>query len=100
MNADSLMELYIHHIGHVAASVVHATELITALRASRPQPDIYAYLEELTLDLLKYRIRDAIDKTPAQRALERLHSRANEHPDLARRFRLPSREALAQTVQT
>lgn len=90
---ESLVKLYMSHMSHVVASVSHAPDLISSMRASRAEdPNVFAYLEQLTLDLFKYGIEGAERKSPIRRGLERKFKNPNEHPGLARRSRVPFRD--------
>ena len=56
----------------VLADFEHASDMIKGMRDTRKQDqNIYEYLVTLTLDLFKYRIPNAHQKTPIRRAIER-----------------------------
>jgi len=56
--------------------------------ARREKPDLFPYLSELNIDILKYDIDDAANKTPEQRRRERVGRSTQEIPDLAQRMGL------------
>lgn len=86
---ESLVKIYMAHMGHVTASVSHASELINSMRASHSEdPGVYAYLKQLTIDLFKYCIEGA---ERIRRGFERKSKSLNEYGSLARRFRVPCR---------
>jgi hypothetical protein len=89
---ESLIQLYMSHMGHVAASVTHAPDMIKSMRDSRAQnPEIFSYLERLTIDIFKYSIDGAERKTPIRRSIERKFKTPCEHVHLARKFKVPFR---------
>lgn len=95
-NKGALVEIYTNHMSHVSFAVAHAPELIAKLRSIRVEDSTaFEYFESFTLDLLKYRIVDAQNKSGLRRALERKTKTPNELPGLARRFSLSYRSDAA-----
>lgn len=64
-----------------------AKGMIEGMRETRKHnPDIYDYMVVLTLDVFKYRIPNAQDKTPIRRAIERKFKKPNEIAGLYERM--------------
>jgi hypothetical protein len=67
----------------ILSSFQFAKGLITAARDTRKQDvSLFPYLVVLTLDVLKYNIENADEKTPIRRAIERKFKKVDEIPDL------------------
>jgi len=61
----------------------HAADFIRAMRQVREKsPDIYDYLVQTTLDMLKYDLDNVENKTPIRRAIERRFKKVREIPNL------------------
>ena len=91
-NKESLVKLYMSHMGHVAASVSHTPEMIKSMRDVRTQnPVIFRYLEQVTIDIFKYSIDGAERKTPIRRSIERKFKTPCEYAGLAEKFKVPFR---------
>ncbi len=90
----SLVPIYMAHMAHVVSAVEFLPDLIESLRkAAAGGSGQQAYLEQLTLDLFKYQIEDAIQKSGLRRSLERKVKTPNEYSGLANRFQVPCRRA-------
>lgn len=77
-------------MGHVSAISPILPSLIKSLRESKTQSsEVYDYLEKLTLDIIKYKIDDAAEKSPMKRFISRKLATVTEFKGLAKRMGLP-----------
>ena len=80
----TVLKNFINDNASLNAGVEHMPGMIEALRAidKRTRPDVYDYSVEYYLDILKYKIADAGNKTGIRRMIERKLKRVNEIDDL------------------
>lgn len=65
-------------------SLKHGPDLVRALRGiRREKPDLFSYVSEVTIDILKYGIENAESKSQDQRRRERVGRNVDEIPNLA-----------------
>ncbi|MEO3680129.1 hypothetical protein ABGI61_13940 [Rheinheimera sp. FR7-31] len=92
-NSESeLFSIYMEHMAHVTASLNSAPKLIENLRSMRAKdPELFSYFEEVTVDILKYKIDDVGNKNEIRRFAERKTKKPIEYEGLARKFGIPFR---------
>ena len=98
---EELVSIYMKHMQHVMAATELAPSLVENLRGIRRQEQeqqghasvVFDTFEQVTIDLLKYDIKNAERKTEFKRALERKLRVPSEIPNLARQLRVPFRGA-------
>ena len=74
---------FMQDTGTVMSSFQFAKELINSARETRKHNSaLFDYMTVLTLDVLKYNIDNAADKTPIRRAIERKFKKVDEISDL------------------
>lgn len=85
-----LMSLWISHMNHVSGIFPHLPSLIKCLRESKGQSeDVHDYLEKLTLDIVKYKIENAPEKSGMRRFMARKMSTVTEFKGIARKAGIP-----------
>ncbi|MCP5198488.1 MAG: hypothetical protein H6977_00660 [Gammaproteobacteria bacterium] len=88
----ALVETYSRHMPHVVSAVKHLPAVVSQLRGIREESsDMGDLFEQVTIDMFKFGIEDAINKNELQRQSERQESRPVEHVGLARVFNIPYR---------
>ncbi len=89
-NLPSALKDFINENARLTAAIEHIPRMIQALRAidKRARPDLYDYSVEFFLDILKYKIADADNKTGLRRMLERKLKWVNEISNLIEIMRL------------
>jgi hypothetical protein len=86
----SVLNNFIDQNARLTAGLDHVPRMIQALREidKRTRPDLYDYSVKFFLDILKYKIADAGNKTGIRRMLERKLKRVNEIDNLLEIMRL------------
>ena len=80
----TVLKNFINDNATLNAGLEHMPGMIEALRVidKRTQPEVYDYSVEYLLDILKYKLADAGNKTGIRRMIERKLKRVNEIDDL------------------
>lgn len=87
---SELVLIYMEHMKHIIFSMALMPDLIKGLREIRKQDlGMAVIFEEAAVDMFKYKIKDALNKTGIERSAERGKTIPTEHSGLARRFRIP-----------
>jgi len=86
---SDLVQLYMQHMTHIASTVNHLPDIVQRLREIRDDDrDLGDIFEQVTIDMIKYGIEDAMNKTEIQRQTERHGCHPVEHDGLARAFEI------------